>query len=655
MHDGRKVRPTWYTTSWTEIGLLSLTSVFGMQALRALPRVIFFTFRWMPGVSHLDMVLLAFGVFLISFLSAIVRRLLGPRVALTLTVGGMAVACFVEQFSTSPTLDLISVTTGAGLFVLFLPIYLGHLRGRGFHAMARYGAGLLLGLALDSALRGIWDTLLLSQQSPSLLLLSLTTALTLLQLGCLARVLTGSRVQPHSDGNFLHTLPALALGPFLLTQVLLYQNAAYLSVLSDWPRPTVLGWVVVTNVLGIAAAVFATNYVRRSWWMVVVLGLGATLVPLVTRQGGGTAMVAITLGYVVVAGMFALICVSLGAHATQPGLWRTTVANGIGMFLFIFLLFILSLVVLPAPYNDMVSLPAQLATVIVALCALGAIRMLSKESLGRLVGWGPVGMALLLSVLPVPVWAAWRAPQSTSGAGFPVRVMTYNLHFGLDSAGQPSLKEQARIIEESQADIVGIQEVCRGFYLTGFDILTWLSQRLNMPYVYGPTEILTSGNAILSRYPIREWGYSLLPSGGERVQGRGYLWANIDLGEGQELLVIVAHLHSSGSQASPARSLQVATLLDQWHGQKPAVIMGDMNAYPDMPEIALFRNAGLKDAFVEAGTGNGYTFPATAPQHRIDYIWLSADLAVSNVVIPPDTASDHLGVVATLNLQRDTG
>jgi endonuclease/exonuclease/phosphatase family metal-dependent hydrolase len=79
--------------------------------------------------------------------------------------------------------------------------------------------------------------------------------------------------------------------------------------------------------------------------------------------------------------------------------------------------------------------------------------------------------------------------------------------------------------------------------------------------------------------------------------------------------------------------------------------MGDMNAHSDMPEMALFRMAGLRDAFMEAGAGNGYTFPATAPQNRIDYIWLSADLTASNVVILPDTASDHLGVAATLNLK----
>ena len=213
-----------------------------------------------------------------------------------------------------------------------------------------------------------------------------------------------------------------------------------------------------------------------------------------------------------------------------------------------------------------------------------------------------------------------------------------------------SLAEQARFIEESQADIVSLQEVSRGFYLIGsFDTLTWLSQRLEMPYLYGPTEVLATGNAILSRYPIRESGHNLLPgSAEERVQARAYLWTKIDVGLVQDLLVIVAHLHSNGGQISPVRSLQVQTLLDQWQGQQPAVIMGDMNAYPEMAEMAKFRAAGLKDAFVEAGSGNGHTFPATAPTGRIDYIWLSPDLSANNLLIPATTASDHLPVVVTI-------
>ena len=124
----------------------------------------------------------------------------------------------------------------------------------------------------------------------------------------------------------------------------------------------------------------------------------------------------------------------------------------------------------------------------------------------------------------------------------------------------------------------------------------------------------------------------------------------MDLGDGQELLVIVTHL-CGGTRNGPLRGLQIATLMEPWDGQKPVVIVGDMNARPDMPEMASFRDAGLKDAFAEVGSGKGGTFHAYAPRQRIDYIWLSANLAASDVVIPPETPSDHLSIVATLRLQ----
>ena len=59
------------------------------------------------------------------------------------------------------------------------------------------------------------------------------------------------------------------------------------------------------------------------------------------------------------------------------------------------------------------------------------------------------------------------------------------------------------MIEEQQPDIVALQEVTRGWVIYGsFDMLVWLSQRLDMPYVYGPAADSVWGNAILSRYPM---------------------------------------------------------------------------------------------------------------------------------------------------------
>ena len=124
----------------------------------------------MAGVSHLDMLQLAFGVFLISGLCAMVRRVLTPSVALILTAGGVAACHIVAELPVSPTVELLFVTVGVGLYFLFLPIYLGELRGRSVQATVRFGFGLLLGFALDSIVRGMRDAWLLGGQESGLLL-----------------------------------------------------------------------------------------------------------------------------------------------------------------------------------------------------------------------------------------------------------------------------------------------------------------------------------------------------------------------------------------------------------------------------------------------------------------------------------------------------
>lgn len=80
--------------------------------------------------------------------------------------------------------------------------------------------------------------------------------------------------------------------------------------------------------------------------------------------------------------------------------------------------------------------------------------------------------------------------------------MTYNLHNGFNTDGNLDMEALARVIEENHPDIVALQEISKGWLITGrLDMLTWLSQRLSMPYVSGPTADPLWGNAILSPIP----------------------------------------------------------------------------------------------------------------------------------------------------------
>jgi endonuclease/exonuclease/phosphatase family metal-dependent hydrolase len=85
----------------------------------------------------------------------------------------------------------------------------------------------------------------------------------------------------------------------------------------------------------------------------------------------------------------------------------------------------------------------------------------------------------------------------------------------------------------------------------------------------------------------------------------------------------------------------------------PAVIGGDLNEKPDGRAVALLCER-FGDAWPLGGDADGDTFPANEPTARIDYLFVTHDIAVERVVVPPGEdarrASDHRPLVAELTL-----
>jgi endonuclease/exonuclease/phosphatase family metal-dependent hydrolase len=86
--------------------------------------------------------------------------------------------------------------------------------------------------------------------------------------------------------------------------------------------------------------------------------------------------------------------------------------------------------------------------------------------------------------------------------------------------------------------------------------------------------------------------------------------------------------------------------------QSPTIICGDFNALPGSRTHARMKDQ-FRDAWEEAGIGDGFTFPSTEPVRRIDYIWLSQhdSLHPLKLWVPETEASDHLPVVAEIELR----
>lgn len=94
-----------------------------------------------------------------------------------------------------------------------------------------------------------------------------------------------------------------------------------------------------------------------------------------------------------------------------------------------------------------------------------------------------------------------------------IKMLTLNIHHGKGMDGKLNLNRIAEVIKETDADLIGLNEVDRCFSRrSGYvDQLSWLSERLNMNPAFGTAVTLRSkksdflgqyGNALLSRYPL---------------------------------------------------------------------------------------------------------------------------------------------------------
>jgi endonuclease/exonuclease/phosphatase family metal-dependent hydrolase len=246
---------------------------------------------------------------------------------------------------------------------------------------------------------------------------------------------------------------------------------------------------------------------------------------------------------------------------------------------------------------------------------------------------------------------------ATGGAGQPLRAATFNIHHGVGVDGLLDLERIATVIQDTRPDVIGLQEVDRhwGERSDFVDQALWLADRLDLHVVFGANldlEPLTPGaprrqygTAILSRYRIRESRNTLLPrpDGGEQ---RGLLEAVIKV-RGVRVRAFNTHLQHNSQVERVEQVAAIRSIVAE--ARESVVLVGDLNATPDSPEIGAITE-DLADAWAEAGEGDGFTYDAETPHARIDYVLTSSDVVARTAAVVTSDASDHLPVVADLLL-----
>ena len=242
-----------------------------------------------------------------------------------------------------------------------------------------------------------------------------------------------------------------------------------------------------------------------------------------------------------------------------------------------------------------------------------------------------------------------------------LRVMSFNI-----AAGNGDLDRIAQTIRAADADLVALQEVdvYWGERSNFVDQAAGLGEQLRMQvrfariYQLAPARPTLPareyGVALLSRHPITSWRNHMLTRLSTQQEAAapepmpGFLEAAVRV-NGTSVRVFNTHIDYRPDPS--VRQKQVAEML-AYIGEltTPTLLMGDLNAQPQAPELQPLLER-LRDAW-PAAAGPGHTYPAAEPVRRIDYVLTSAHFRVGSAQVPATTASDHRPVIVELFLAR---
>ncbi|AVY94954.1 MULTISPECIES: endonuclease/exonuclease/phosphatase family protein [Microvirgula] len=243
-----------------------------------------------------------------------------------------------------------------------------------------------------------------------------------------------------------------------------------------------------------------------------------------------------------------------------------------------------------------------------------------------------------------------------------LRIASFNIHKGMSPLNRHvSLPGIAQQLELLGADVLFLQEVqgrnlLRAQRLETFPSIPqhdYLARKLSQKAVYGLNAGYDNGhhgNAILSRFPIRQWCNRDISV--NRLESRGLLHCDLSLpGWPIDVTALCVHLNLLGRD----RRKQMAALAEYIAHAVPAgnglILAGDFNDWRARANREFADALGLVEVHQEIHGRHGRSFPARLPLLRLDRIYVRG-LSVSRAEVlsgPPwSRLSDHLPLSAEL-------
>jgi len=234
-----------------------------------------------------------------------------------------------------------------------------------------------------------------------------------------------------------------------------------------------------------------------------------------------------------------------------------------------------------------------------------------------------------------------------------LKLLTYNIQHGVGTDGRLDLDRVAQVIEQSGADVIGLNEVDFALKRSGFkNQVRYLAKTLNMNYAFGASvkRITGSyGNAILSKYPIKTIENYILPAlKEENSEKRSLLMAEIEIPNKRQESFYIMSTHLSLNKEERSEQIKWIDNFLSNHTD-PYVLMGDFNT--DFEEV-IYTVKDINDASDKLMPllKGVKTFPSLNPSKGIDLYFSASQLEVIRGYSIESDASDHLPVYLELKV-----
>ena len=231
-----------------------------------------------------------------------------------------------------------------------------------------------------------------------------------------------------------------------------------------------------------------------------------------------------------------------------------------------------------------------------------------------------------------------------------LKIASYNVqHFSEFYSNRVDYPLFAKTIRGLGADIVGLNETYgENSKFGALPQAEYIAKELGFYWYFAEAIYLPwggkYGNSVLSRFPLKNQRTVVIPDPEERkydgyYETRCVLCCTAET-EAGDIDIAVTHFGLNPDEHENAVGTIVPLIRE-----KRFVLMGDFNVRPKNPVLAPIRER-LTDTAAFLGE-NRLSFPADKPDRKIDYLFVSQDIATLHADIPPLVVSDHRPYTAT--------